>query len=126
MNTLTGSSKIHRVNGDPFNDGFDHFFPWATTKADGSVYVGWYDDRNDPFNTKVEYFVGIRPMVGKTSQSRRLLVIPHLIPASASPGVASSEDYTQIASGPDGVVHAAWSDTRDGASMQIFSQAVTF
>ena len=42
------------------------------------------------------------------------------------PGCGFFGDYTQIVSGPDGVVHAAWSDTRDGASMQIFSQAVTF
>jgi hypothetical protein len=57
VNTLTGASSVHRVNNDPFNDSKDHFFPWATTKSDGSVYVGFYDDRNDPFNTKVEYFV---------------------------------------------------------------------
>jgi len=35
-------------------------------------------------------------------------------------------DYTQLASGPDGLVHAAWADTRDGVSMQIWSQTVLF
>ena len=35
-------------------------------------------------------------------------------------------DYTQLVSGPDGIIHAAWSDTRDGASMQIWSQAITW
>ena len=33
---------------------------------------------------------------------------------------------TQLVSGPDGLIHAAWSDTRDGASMQIWSQVVSW
>ncbi len=42
VNTQTGASSIVRVNNDPFNDGKDHIFPWATSKAsDGSVYVGY-------------------------------------------------------------------------------------
>jgi hypothetical protein len=39
-------------------DSKHHFFAWATTTPNGSVYVGWYDDRNDPVSTKVQYFVG--------------------------------------------------------------------
>lgn len=126
VNTLNGKSSIHRVNDDPFNDGFDHFFPWATTKADGSVYVGWYDDRNDPFNTKVEYFVGKSTDGGKNFPVQTAVSDTSFNPCVGFPGCGFFGDYTQIVSGPDGVVHAAWSDTRDGASMQIFSQAVTF
>src|SRR2546423_1772627 len=58
VNTLTGASSINRVNNDPFNDSKDHFFAWATATRSGAVYVGWYDNRHDPFNAKVEDFVG--------------------------------------------------------------------
>ena len=53
-------------NNDAFGNGKDHFFGWATTKSDGSVYVGWYDNRNDSFDTKVEYFVGKSTNGGNT------------------------------------------------------------
>ena len=42
------------------------------------------------------------------------------------PGCGYFGDYNQLAAGPDGVVNAAWSDTRDGLSMQIWSQTVPF
>jgi hypothetical protein len=32
-------------------------FPWATVNPAGDVYVGWYDDRNDPSNAQLQYFV---------------------------------------------------------------------
>ena len=59
LNATTGAvAQIARVNNDPFNDLKHHFFPWAAAKPNGNVYVGWYDDRNDHFNNKVNYFVG--------------------------------------------------------------------
>jgi hypothetical protein len=126
VDTFSGASTIHRVNNDPFNDGKDHFFPWATAKSDGSVYVGWYDDRNDPFNTKVEYFVGKSTDRGKTFSTQAAVSDVPFNPCTGFPGCNFFGDYTQLVSGPDGVVRAAWSDTRDGASMQVWSQAVTW
>jgi hypothetical protein len=126
VNTLTGASQIHRVNNDAFGNLKDHFFAWATTKADGSVYVGWYDNRNDPFNAKVEYFVGKSTDGGKTFPTQAAVSAAKFNPCVGFPGCGFFGDYTQLVSGPDGVVHAAWSDTRDGASMQIFTQAVTW
>jgi hypothetical protein len=126
VNTTSGASSIHRVNHDPFGDTKDHFFAWATAKADGSVYVGWYDDRNDPFNTKVEYFVGKSTDGGETFPTQKAVSTASFNPCVGFPGCGFFGDYTQLVSGPDGVVHAAWSDTRDGASMQIFTQAITW
>lgn len=125
VNTRTAASKIHRVNNDPFNDGKDHFFAWATATA-GGVYVGWYDNRNDPFNAKVEYFVGKSTDGGKTFPAQMTVSDSSFNPCVGFPGCGFFGDYTQLVSGPDNVVHAAWSDTRDGASMQIYSQAVTW
>jgi hypothetical protein len=126
VNTLTGASSINRVNNDPFNDSKDHFFAWATAKPSGAVYVGWYDNRNDPFNTKVQYFVGKSTDGGRTFPKQMAVSDTAFNPCIGFPGCGFFGDYTQLVSGPDGVVHAAWSDTRDGASMQIFTQAITW
>jgi hypothetical protein len=114
------------VNNDAFGGSKDHFFPWAATKTDGSVYVGWYDDRNDPFNTKVEYFVGKSTDGGKTFPTQKAVSDVSFNPCNGFPGCGFFGDYTQLVAGADNVVHAQWSDTRDGASMQIFSQVVPF
>jgi hypothetical protein len=126
VNTKTGASTISRVNNDIFNGSEDHIFPWATTKADGSVYVGFYDDRDDPFLTKVKYWVAKSTDGGKTFPTQTAVSDTAFNPCTGFPGCGFFGDYTQIAAGPDGVVHAAWSDTRDGASMQIYGQAITW
>jgi hypothetical protein len=127
INTQTGASSTSRVNNDVFNDSKDHIFPWATSKAsDGSVYVGFYDDRDDPFLTKVKYWVAKSTDGGATFPTQMAVSDTSFNPCVGFPFCGFFGDYTQIAAGPDGVVHAAWSDTRDGASMQIFGQAITW
>jgi len=127
INTTTGvASQIVRVNNDAFNAQKHHFFGWATVTPNGHVYVGWYDDRNDPFNIKVDYFVGKSTDGGKTFPTQQAVNDVSFNPCVGFPGCTFFGDYTQLVSGPDGVVHAAWSDTRDGVSMQIWSQAITF
>jgi hypothetical protein len=126
VNTRTGASSISRVNNDPFGNSKHHFFAWATAKPNGAVYVGWYDDRNDPFNAKVEYFVGRSTDGGKTFPRQMAVSDTSFNPCVGFPGCGFFGDYTQLVTGPDGVVHAAWNDTRDGASMQIFTQPVTW
>jgi hypothetical protein len=123
VNTITAASSVHRVNNDVFGGGNDHFFAWATATTDG-VYVGWYDNRNDPFGAKVEYFVGKSTNGGKTFPNQQAVSDTSFNPCVGFPGCGFFGDYVQLVSGPDGVVHAAWSDTRDGASMQIYSQAI--
>jgi hypothetical protein len=126
VNTVTGASVINRVNNDPFGDGKHHFFAWATAPASNAVYVGWYDDRNDRFETKVEYYVGKSTDGGKTFPKQTAVSDTSFNPCVGFPGCGFFGDYTQLVSGPDGVVHAAWQDTRDGASMQIYTQAITW
>jgi hypothetical protein len=126
INTKNGKSTISRVNNDLFNDSADHIFPWATSKNDGSVYVGFYDDRDDPFLTKVKYWVAKSTDGGKTFPTQIAVSDTSFNPCVGFPGCGFFGDYTQIAAGPDGVVHAAWSDTRDGVSMQIFGQAISW
>ena len=126
VNTENGSSKIARVNNDPFGGSKDHIFPWATTKSDGSIYVGFYDDRQDPANTLVRYWVAKSTDGGATFPTQMAVSTAAFNPCVGFPGCGFFGDYTQIAAGPNGVVHAAWSDTRDGASMQIYGQAITW
>ena len=87
VNTLTGASSINRVNNDPFNDSKDHFFAWATAKPSGAVYVGWYDNRNDPFNAKVEYFVGKSTDGGKTFPRQMAISDTAFNPCVGFPGL---------------------------------------
>ncbi len=124
VDTGSGASTVHRVNNDHFGNGKAHFFAWATATPNGNVYVGWYDDRNDPFNTKVEYFVGKSTDGGKTFSKQKAVSDVSFNPCIGFPGCGFFGDYVQLVSGPDGVVHAAWSDTRDGASMQIWSESI--
>jgi len=126
INLNTGVSSVSRVNNDPFNGGKDHFFAWATTTPAGAIYVGWYDDRNDPANTNVQYFVGRSLDGGRTFRIQLPVNDVPFNPCVGFPGCEYFGEYTQLASGPDGVVHAAWQDTRDGVSMQIWSQTVPF
>lgn len=120
------ASSVVRVNNDPFNDQKHHFFAWATATPGGSVYVGWYDDRRDAFSTKVDYFVGKSTDGGKTFPKQQAVNDVSFNPCTGFPGCGFFGDYTQLVSGPDGVVHAAWSDTRDAASMQVWSTVVNF
>lgn len=126
IDTQTAASKIHRVNNDAFGGQKHHFFGWATATPNGNVYVGWYDDRNDPFNTKVQYFVGKSTDGGKTFPIQQVVSDTSFNPCIGFPGCGFFGDYVQLVSGPDGVVHAAWSDTRDGASMQVWSEVITW
>jgi hypothetical protein len=126
VNVNTGASTVARVNNDPFNDLKGHFFAWATATPAGNVYVGWYDSRNDVFNTKVEYFVGKSTDGGKTFPVQKAVSDVAFNPCTGFPGCSFFGDYTQLVSGPDGVVHAAWTDTRDEASMQIWSERITW
>jgi hypothetical protein len=125
VDTTIGTSQVTRVNNDPLGNLKDHFFPWATATPAGDVYVGWYDDRNDPFNTDIQYFVAKSTDGGKTFPTQK--PISELFnPCVGVPDCAYFGDYNQLVSGPDGVVHAAWADTRDGVSMQIYSEAITW
>jgi hypothetical protein len=125
VNTQTGTSHISRVNNDVFNDGKDHIFPWATSKPDGSVYVGFYDDRDDPFLTNVRYWVAKSTDGGKTFPTQQAVSDVAFNPCIGFPGCGFFGDYTQISAGKSSV-HAAWSDTRDAVSMQIFGETITW
>ena len=126
LNVDTGAASIARVNNDPFNDAKQHFYAWATATPYGAVYVGWFDDRNDPTNNNVQYFVGKSVDGGKTFHLQEPVNDVPFNPCVGFPGCEYFGEYNQLASGRDGIVHAAWPDTRDGVSMQIWSQAVPF
>ena len=98
----------------------------ARPKSDGSIYVGWYDDRKDPFNTLVGYWVGKSIDGGSTFATQKQVSDVTFNPCVGVPGCRFFGDYTQLVAGPDGIVHAAWSDTRDDASMQIYSQSIAW
>src|SRR6516162_5413114 len=96
INTTTGAaSQIVRVNNDAFNAQKHHFFGWATAAPNGHVYVGWYDNRNDPFNIKVDYFVGKSTDGGKTFRTQKAVNDVSFNPCIGFPGCTFFGDYTQ-------------------------------
>ncbi len=125
VNTQTGASMTARVNNDPFNDSKDHIFPWAATTANGSVYVGYYDDQDDPFLTKVKYRVAKSTDGGMTFPTQKAVSDVAFNPCVGFPGCGFFGDYTQLSSGPNGV-YAAWTDSRDGVSQAIYGQAINW
>jgi hypothetical protein len=127
VNVNTGASTISRVNNDAFGDGKDHLFPWAATVPSGAVYVGWYDNRNDPNNVNVEYFVGKSTDGGSAFPVQMAVSDEPFDPCVGTQSCAFfSAVYSQLVAGPGGMVHAAWSDSRDGVSLQLWSQAITW
>ncbi len=103
----TGGAFLEDLSGTA------HLFPSITVTPDGNQWVGWYDNRNDPSGEQLQYFVNGGPN-GESALSGLF------DPCAGNPGCAYFGNFDQIASGPDGVVHATWVDTRDGVSMQIF------
>jgi hypothetical protein len=95
-----------------------HLFPSITITPNGNHYIGWYDNRNDPTGTQLQYF-----LLGATPAGERALS-PLFNPCTGVPGCSYFGDYDQLVSGPDNVVHATWADTRDGVSMQIYGEAL--
>ena len=56
-----------RVNDDPVHDGADQFFQWmAVDPSDGSVYVQFYDRRDDPASRKTRVTLARSIDGGKT------------------------------------------------------------
>ncbi len=124
VNTATGTANVYRVNNDAIDNGKDHIFPWASTDTHGNVYVGWYDNRNDPFNVKLEYFVGKSTNRGQSFLNQQAVSTTSFNPCVGTPNCVFFGDYNQLVTGPDDVTHTFWSDTRDSASMQIYTQAL--
>ena len=97
--------------------GSAHLFPSVTVTPDGTPYVGWYDNRNDPTGEQLQYFVK-----AGTGGERALSGL--FDPCVGQKNCAYFGEFDQLASGPDGIVHATWADTRDGVSMQIYTEAI--
>jgi hypothetical protein len=126
VNVATAASKIVRVNNDAFGNGKAHLFASAVTVPSGAVYVGWYDGRNDPNSVNVEYFVGKSTDGGATFPTQMAVSdVPFSPCANANPCIGGPST-TLLAAGPGGQVHAAWSDARDGVSLQLWSQTITW
>ncbi|GCE12194.1 hypothetical protein [Tengunoibacter tsumagoiensis] len=125
INTITNSAaEPVQINNDPNNGTKYHFNPWPAVSSKGFVYVGWYDSRHDPLNTRLEYFVGKSIDGGKTFSKQQAISDQPFNPCANNFGCTWFGDYDQLAIGPDDIVHAIWSDTRDGVGIQLYTQAI--
>lgn len=122
IDTATGASRVTRVNNGAGLK--DHFFPWAVVDSRGRIYVGWYDNRNDPLGARIEYFVGESVDGGRSFPKQRPVSDVAFHPCVGFPGCSYFNDYDELTIGPDDVVHATWTDTRDGVTQQLYTQAL--
>ena len=104
-----------RVNNDPEANGADQFYPTVAVSAEGWVHVSFYDRRQDPNNTMLEYWWAMS-FDGAMS-------FPLNIPMSntsfdgAWSRTGTSDfigDYTTIVANNE-TVAAVWCDMRDGS-----------
>ncbi len=123
VNLQTGAATVSRVNNDAFGKGKDHFDATVAVNSAGDVYVGWFDNRDDPKNIKLNYFVGKSTDGGKTFPLQKPVNdVPFDLNAATYPSIPSGV----LAAGPDGAVHAAWTDTRDGVGLKLWFQTLRF
>lgn len=95
----------------------------AVDPTNGNNYVVMANDFRENYDHE---FYHVSTNGGATFTTQKAVSDTSFNPCVGFPGCGFFGDYTQLVSGPDNVVRAAWSDTRDGASMQIWSQAVTW
>lgn len=119
INLADGRAKLSRVNSDSFTGGKDHFNPSVAITPGGDIYVGWFDNRKDPSNVKVDYFVGKSVDGGKTFPGQHAVNDVSFDPTIGVVGPSGA-----MVAKPQGGVKAFWADTRDGATQQIWSEDV--
>jgi hypothetical protein len=125
VDIATGKAiQVQRVNNDAIDGKKQHFFPWAVVNSKGYVYVGWYDNRRDASGRLVEYFVGMSKDGGSSFEKQQAVSDAAFDPCVGFPSCSHFNDYNQLAIGPDDVVRAFWTDTRDGATQQVYSQGL--
>jgi hypothetical protein len=119
-----------RVNNDTEGNGVDQFFPAVAVSAEGWVHVGFYDRREDPNDTMLEYWWAI--------SFDAAVSFPINLPMSNATfdGAWSRTgtndfigDYTTITADNE-TVAAVWCDMRDGSdsagNSNIYCAAVPY
>jgi hypothetical protein len=116
-------SAPERVNQDPAGD---QFFPWIAADAAGTVWVGWYDRREDPLNRLY------KPYVAHSHDQGGSWTEVAAAPEASDPGSvvypsgnAFIGDYSGLAALPAGGAFAAWVDTREGGDQNIYGAALS-
>ncbi|MEW5702439.1 MAG: right-handed parallel beta-helix repeat-containing protein [Candidatus Zixiibacteriota bacterium] len=104
-----------RINNDTRGNGRDQWFPWITVAPDQSVYVVFYDCRNDSNNLMTEVWVarhawGAPDSVWENFRVSDVAFEPCIITAYNMNGQFTG-DYIGIASGTD-YVYPSWNDNR--------------
>jgi len=118
------------VNNDTEGNGVDQFFPAVAVSAEGWVHVGFYDRREDPNDTMLEYWWAI--------SFDAAVSFPINLPMSNATfdGAWSRTgtndfigDYTTITADNE-TVAAVWCDMRDGSdsagNSNIYCAAVPY
>lgn len=117
-------STAQRINDDPVGNDFHQFFPWMDVSDNGTLYVGWFDSRNDdnPYAAPFYYdeYVTMSTDGGSTFGTN-----VRISEVSANAELQFSGtfigDYSGLAA-TNNFVFPAWVDSRRG-HQDIYTQA---
>jgi hypothetical protein len=107
-----------RVNGDATTN--DQLFPWVAVDAAGTVYVAYYDRRDDPRNYLLHTYVSTSPRGAFHFDGGRRVTEQPINADVQFPTFFG--DYIGIAASNQ-LSHPIWTDTRRG-QQDIFTAAV--
>jgi len=107
-----------RLNDDPLGNDAHQFFPWMDVSPNGTIYVGWFDSRNDPtpFAQPMLYdeYVVVSDDGGLTfSANTRISEITSDSSVGPFSPIPFIGDYSGLAA-TDIFVFPMWVDTRNG------------
>jgi hypothetical protein len=87
--------------------------------------VGFFDDRRHLADNQLDYFLARSTDGGKTFSKQEPINDVSFPAVLGTPPETYNPAFTgSIASAPDGVVHAAWTDTRNRTNAQVYSRDV--
>jgi hypothetical protein len=104
-----------KVNDDP--PGKDQYYPWMDVAADGTIWIGWHDRRNDPNDFTHMWYVDHSSNGGTSFGTDKRIANFASLPSTFI------GDYAGLAAEND-IVLPMWWDSRDTASGDPYTARV--
>jgi hypothetical protein len=111
-----------RINDDPQGNGADQFHPWTFVDRDGTIYVAFYDRRNDPANLLMDVYLTQSTDGGTTWKANKRVTTVSSDPTAGLAKAGLIGEYIGLTAF-DGCVHPVWTDTRLG-NQDVFTARV--
>ncbi len=120
--TWSAASIINNDRDTENGNYIDHFYPSIAVSGKGTILVGWYDRREDPFNQIGRYYLGQSTDQGKTWSNGPIAKQPmdfnYVTSVNGNFGIG---EYTQMLTTPNYTI-PVWTDGRDdGGNLRVYA-----